>query len=297
MNIGEKIKQLRVKKMMTQSELAGEQVSRNMLSLIENGRATPSLQTLEALASKLKVSPAFLLADDTEQTALLKQTCIDDIRLAFSCRNYRICADLCRRLYAQTDASDNEVDLILAESLFENAKDALLSDHVREACRLFDESVFYAGRTLCHAEHLLTAIWLYFEYLGMLSPSLMSENLDSEVTPACFGAAPQKDVFCRYIAALLEAEKGAELTLISTDPATSHLLVAHVRAVRYMREGELESAVRELTDILHGEDVLPGIFMYHVFGDMEECCHRLGNEKNARFYQELRVSQFEKLLS
>ena len=50
MNIGEKIKELRVRRRMTQADLAGDTVSRNMVSLIENGRATPSVQTLEEIA-------------------------------------------------------------------------------------------------------------------------------------------------------------------------------------------------------------------------------------------------------
>ena len=73
MNIGKKIKQLRLRRQMTQNELAGEQVSRNMLSLIENGKAVPSLQTLEAFAERLKVTPAFLLAEREEERVLLKQ--------------------------------------------------------------------------------------------------------------------------------------------------------------------------------------------------------------------------------
>ena len=52
MNIGEKIKELRVRRRMTQADLAGDTVSRNMVSLIENGRATPSVQTLEEIAAK-----------------------------------------------------------------------------------------------------------------------------------------------------------------------------------------------------------------------------------------------------
>ena len=39
MNIGERIRALRNAKMMTQTELAGKQITRNMLSRIENGSA------------------------------------------------------------------------------------------------------------------------------------------------------------------------------------------------------------------------------------------------------------------
>ena len=297
MNIGEKIKQLRTRKLMTQSELAGDSVSRNMLSLIENGRATPSIQTLEAVAAKLKVTPAFLMAEEEEQAVLLKQAQMADIRIAFSGKNFRISADLCRKLYAAGLTRDDEVDLIMAESLFENAKEALLSDHVRVACHLFDESGFYAMRTIYYTEHLIAAAWLYFEYLGMISPSLMSENLDAEATPVSLGAVPSSDIFCRYMGEILDGEYSDELKILPSDPAYSHLLAAHVRAKRYMRAGDFEMAVGELTDILHGEDILPGILLYHVFGDMEECCQRLGNHKNARLYRDLKVSQFEKLLS
>ena len=45
MQIGEKIKMLRQSKLMTQSELAGNHITRNMLSSIEHGTALPSLST------------------------------------------------------------------------------------------------------------------------------------------------------------------------------------------------------------------------------------------------------------
>ncbi len=40
MTIGEKIKKIRTAKLMTQSELAGSEITRNMLSRIENGFAS-----------------------------------------------------------------------------------------------------------------------------------------------------------------------------------------------------------------------------------------------------------------
>ena len=56
--IGEKIRKFRKMRGMTQAELAGESITRNMLSLIENGGASPSLQTIEYLADRLGISPA-----------------------------------------------------------------------------------------------------------------------------------------------------------------------------------------------------------------------------------------------
>jgi transcriptional regulator with XRE-family HTH domain len=53
--------------MMTQQELAGEYITRNMLSRIENGFALPSIPTLLYLAEKLGVPAGYLLADETEE--------------------------------------------------------------------------------------------------------------------------------------------------------------------------------------------------------------------------------------
>lgn len=292
MNIGERIKALRLRKQMTQADLAGESVSRNMVSLIEHGRATPSVQTLEAIAAKLKVTPALLIAEEKEWTALLKQETVSDIRIAFSGNNYRICVDLCRSLYKNGLEKDDEVDLAMAESLLELAREAFANDHIRVCCQLLDEAVLYAERTVYYTEHILSAAWWFFEYLGLLSPSLVSENLSSAFVAS---ESLQKDVYCRYIRAVIE---GAEnLLLLQTDPAFAELLAAHVRSRHCMKMQEYEKATNILADILHSPDILPGIVMYHVFCDIEECCRKVGNGKNEVNYREAKLSIFEKLLS
>ena len=53
MQIGEKIKKLRTAKLMTQSELVGGEITRNMLSRIENGAAQPSMATVKYIAERL----------------------------------------------------------------------------------------------------------------------------------------------------------------------------------------------------------------------------------------------------
>lgn len=293
MNIGEKIKELRTQKQMTQSELAGESVSRNMVSLIENGRATPSVGTLEDIAAKLKVTAAFLMADARERSALVKSEKLSDIRIAFSGKNYRICSDLCRSLYESGLERDDEIDLVMAESLLENAKEAFLGDRIRLCCQLLDEAVFYAERTAYYTGHILGAAWAYFEYLNLLSPTLVSENFASDFVS---DTVPQNDVFCRYIGSLLSnGEK--KFFPHPEDPSYANLLAGHLRAKESMREGDYQKASFCLADILHSPDLLPGIVMYHVFCDIEECCHRLDNRKNEANYREAKLSIFEKLLS
>ena len=61
--IGEKIRALRIQKKMTQAELAGSFITRNMLSQIENGVAMPSVPTVLELAKRLDVPASYFFSD------------------------------------------------------------------------------------------------------------------------------------------------------------------------------------------------------------------------------------------
>lgn len=62
-SLGERIKKARKEKGLTQSELADNNISRSMLSLIENGMTNPSMSTLEYIANKLEKPVAHFLTD------------------------------------------------------------------------------------------------------------------------------------------------------------------------------------------------------------------------------------------
>ncbi len=61
--LGANIKAARLSLGLTQGELTGEDLTRNMLSRIENGAALPSLPTLCTIAEKLGIPPGALLGD------------------------------------------------------------------------------------------------------------------------------------------------------------------------------------------------------------------------------------------
>ncbi|TCT21217.1 helix-turn-helix domain-containing protein [Thiobaca trueperi] len=64
MNIGNKIKTVRLENGLTQSKLANElPVTQGYLSQIENGIRTPSIQTLDAIAKRLNVKVADLMKE------------------------------------------------------------------------------------------------------------------------------------------------------------------------------------------------------------------------------------------
>ncbi|MGG2106399.1 helix-turn-helix domain-containing protein [Lysinibacillus pakistanensis] len=73
--LGKRIKKLRVEKGMTILELADNKMSKGMLSMIENGRANPSMESLKFIARQLGCDPQYLLGNPTpdELKFLLKK--------------------------------------------------------------------------------------------------------------------------------------------------------------------------------------------------------------------------------
>ncbi len=71
--LGYKIKTLRKSLGMTQTELAGDRLTKGMLSQIENGKATPSMSTLEYLAQQLGCEPGDLLDEKEDYLPLLNE--------------------------------------------------------------------------------------------------------------------------------------------------------------------------------------------------------------------------------
>lgn len=67
MTLGQKLKQARLDRGLTQAQVVGSRITRNMLSQIENDLASPSVGTLEYLASVLGVRLSWLLADGKEE--------------------------------------------------------------------------------------------------------------------------------------------------------------------------------------------------------------------------------------
>lgn len=66
MALGEKLRQARQAAGMTQRQLCGDKITRNMLSQIEKGTATPSMGTLRYLAGRLGRPLSYFLEEEAE---------------------------------------------------------------------------------------------------------------------------------------------------------------------------------------------------------------------------------------
>lgn len=72
MELGEKLKQARLEAGLSQRQLCGDTITRNMLSQIENGTAKPSLATLQALCARLGKPVSYFWEDaPSENLSLL----------------------------------------------------------------------------------------------------------------------------------------------------------------------------------------------------------------------------------
>ncbi|CAM4186206.1 helix-turn-helix domain-containing protein [Lacicoccus alkaliphilus] len=67
MGLGQRIRKLRKEKSLTLAELAGSEITKGMLSLIENEKSRPSMETLGYLAKALDVSVSYLLQEGDEE--------------------------------------------------------------------------------------------------------------------------------------------------------------------------------------------------------------------------------------
>ena len=64
MELGEKLRTARLEAGLSQRQLCGEEITRNMLSQIESGKARPSMTTLQYLAARLDQPVSYFLDDD-----------------------------------------------------------------------------------------------------------------------------------------------------------------------------------------------------------------------------------------
>ena len=87
MSIGSKLKQARLEAGLSQRQLCGDVITRNMLSLIENGSARPSMDTLAYLAERLGKPMGFFLGEKNPNADCLESARAAYVRGDFSQRH------------------------------------------------------------------------------------------------------------------------------------------------------------------------------------------------------------------
>ena len=292
MQIGEKIKALRQSKLMTQSELAGTQITRNMLSTIEHGTALPSLPTALYLAERLNVPVGYLLADGEDELGYHKMMAITNIRHAFTSKDFRGALSLLQAVPG-ADA-DDELCFMRAQCEFGIARAELQAGRLRPCALALDRALRAAEQTIYDTAGLRSRIAVYFRYMQGVSPTIDSDVLDVDEIE---NARALGDDVCEYVLALAQIELGNENA--STDYARRfpHSPYAtRLRALEWMRRGEYLAAQTALEELLPREDLTFGVLLYDVFGDLEICYRKNDDYKRAYEFSGSRLGLLERLL-
>ena len=121
--LGQRIKDERTRLGLSQRQLCGDVITRNMLSQIENGAARPSMDTLSYLAKQLGKSVSYFLEEDTVTSP--NQGLMREARQSFAAGNFEEAADLLEQYLEPDEAFDWEKEYLLALSQIAMAKEAL----------------------------------------------------------------------------------------------------------------------------------------------------------------------------
>lgn len=123
MELGEKIKQARLEAGLSQRQLCGDTITRNMLSLIENGTARPSMDTLRHIARQLDKPMSYFLEEDAVTSP--NQPAMADARQCFGESRFQNVLDALSGYRAPDPVFDSERGLLVFLSLLELARQAV----------------------------------------------------------------------------------------------------------------------------------------------------------------------------
>ncbi len=253
MDLGQLLKQARLESGLSQRQLCGEKITRNMLSQIENGSAKPSMDTLRYLAGRLGKPISFFLE---ESAASPNQTHILQARAAWA-SNDPAAALQALEEYTPDGIFDAEAGLLRVLCCLAMAQTALSDGHIPYARTLLEraaesESPYYTKEL--KRKHLLL--------LAQTDPSL-------DVT----AQLPDDELLLRANAAYRAGDFNRCATLLdsATDQATPDwnilrgdacfALEDYDQAKQYYLKAE-EKSLRKL----------------------ELCCEKLGDYKMAYYY-------------
>lgn len=123
MELGQLLRQARLDAGLSQRQLCGEEITRNMLSQIEHGTARPSMDTLRYLANRLEKPLSYFLEEDAVTSP--NQQVMAQAREAWTEKNYAGVLRILDAYRPGDEVFDQEQGLLVFLSCMELAKQAL----------------------------------------------------------------------------------------------------------------------------------------------------------------------------
>lgn len=264
MTLGEKIRTARLEAGLSQRQLCGDTVTRNMLSQIENGSARPSMTTLQIFAARLGKPVSWFLQEDVVSSTGAEAM------------------ERIRRLYAE-DRFQEAMDALessMEDPLFEQERHLL---EILLRMKLAQEALrngkpIYAAKLLEQAKALGKRCIYYTDALERERLLLLAQtNRESPAVLAALLPPADRELLLRAEAALMTGDPaGAEAFLESCqdkDSSRWHLL----RGESFFAGKDHESALRHF---LAAENGYPA----QALPRLESCFRELGDFQKAYEY-------------
>lgn len=276
MTLGKKIKELRVKKRLTQADLAADKITRNMLSAIESDKASPSLDTLRHIASVLEVPLPFLLSEDNDLFFYMKKERMPAIRRALETKSYNTCISIITKF----ETLDDELMFILAKSYFEVAVAATKRGALETAKKQLLLAREYCSKTLYDTFRFESAIPIYLA---------IAENVNAPLLEF------DKAAYAGLTANSFDYEFYRYLILDFDFNYSNYQLRTHIAAKRLIKERRYHDALALLLDIekTKSEYEYNAYIMYGVYSDLDNCYKQLYDFESAYRFASKRLSLME----
>ena len=271
--LGEKIKKRRKELAITQSALAAGKITRNMLSLIENGAAMPSYDTALYLAEALDLPLPYLFSDDLNLFFYEKSERIDNIKKLFTEKKYTACMTALDAL----SGHDDETDFIYAKSAFEQGKRFVFQGSLISASKYFTISQDKCKSTVYDTSDIECFIPLYEAIITNIGAPLLEFDeehfLESYKTSADFE-------FYKYI------------VQDSAYQFENKVYAKHLAAKAYLKQRDYYAAIPLLLEIEETKSSKDSnaTVLFGVYTDLQLAYKQVGNFESAYRYSSKLIS-------
>ena len=274
MNIGKKIKDIRRQKRITQAELAKDVITRNMLSQIENGKATPSIPTLVHIANVLEIPVEYLISENENLFDFTKKAFVEKLKKAYAAKKYSDCIYIWE---SSQNQADDEISLIMAHSYLEYASILLSNGNLESAAAMLGKSLDFSDNTIYDTHDIKAKITIFTAIArNVQSPKLefdedeyISESNDSVYSDLYNYLIENKDH--KYANTIMER---------------------HLKAKELMRAFHYTEATEILAEIEADRARYPvdSYILFSIYNDLEYCAKELSNFEDAYKYSSKRIA-------
>ncbi len=256
MTLGEKIKGRRQKLGLTQQDLAGNDITRNMLSQIENDTALPSLSTLKMLSVKLKMPCGYFLSTEEDTFSYLKLEVQSKLTALYAEGKYEECITLANQTYGEEN--DDDTAFLRCEACAKLSEKLMHSGAMHQASHYASQVFVYAQKTKYETGHLRGIAFLVSAIVN--NPNAPRLEFNEKEYQTQVSQVMRQDLY-HYMIDDLDY------------PYSNPVYQEHILAKKLMRQNLYDQAYQkmEIIHVSHSNEPISAYVLWRLFGDMEIC--------------------------